>query len=293
MGALYVIGNGFDLHFGLATRTCDFFEYLEEQSIFDEVENALEVLHCYGVDWHEYEQSLNDIDLDEIENQNEIYPDYLSDHESDRDDGITNMQMYVDSISDAICSALNQMVLNANEKAEELRGDYYNETLFKAGDAILSFNYTSTIEYLFHVPKAVPIFHIHGKYEQGDSLIFGYRKNSKSYSHAWYSQDDDFDYYIGQQREIVYDFYQSWEKKLQINSLDAFLNQCHRVNQIIVLGHSMSAVDSEYMEQIEKIIAPDTWKISIYQQDDIDRIRGQNYSFENKIEYIRMEDVII
>ena len=38
-----------------------------------------------------YEQSLNDIDLDEIEFRNEIQPDYLSDRESDRDGGIVNM----------------------------------------------------------------------------------------------------------------------------------------------------------------------------------------------------------
>jgi len=51
-------------------------------------------LNCYGVDWNEYEQSLNDINLDEIEYQNEICPDYLSDHESDRDTKISGKEVF-------------------------------------------------------------------------------------------------------------------------------------------------------------------------------------------------------
>ena len=120
MGTLYIIGNGFDLNFNLKTRTEHFSEYLKHQSVYNEVGNALDVLDCYGVDWHEYEQSLNDIDLDEIEFQNEIQPDYLSDRESDRDGGILNMQMYVDSLSNAINTALEQMVENANNDVQQL-----------------------------------------------------------------------------------------------------------------------------------------------------------------------------
>ena len=93
MGTLYIIGNGFDLHFKLKTRPEHFEKYLETQPVYNERSNAFEVLNCYGVDWHEYEQSLNDIALDDIAFQNEIQPDYLSDRESDRDCGILNMQM--------------------------------------------------------------------------------------------------------------------------------------------------------------------------------------------------------
>ena len=124
MRTLYIIGNGFDLHFKLKTKTNHFVEHLKTQPVYNEVGNAFEVLNCYGVDWYEYEQSLNDIDLDDIEFQNEIQPDYLSDRESDRDGGILNMQMYVDSLSEAIRSALEQMVIAANEDALAL-SKYY------------------------------------------------------------------------------------------------------------------------------------------------------------------------
>lgn len=50
MSTLYVIGNGFDLHFELNTKTKDFKKYLEAEPVYNEVENALEVLMEYDVD---------------------------------------------------------------------------------------------------------------------------------------------------------------------------------------------------------------------------------------------------
>ena len=84
MGTLFVIGNGFDLHFGLKTKTADFEDFLSEQRIEGEMDNALEILNTYGVDWSEYEQSLADMNLDIIEQENLSFPDYMSDRESDR-----------------------------------------------------------------------------------------------------------------------------------------------------------------------------------------------------------------
>lgn len=293
MRTLYIIGNGFDLSFNLKTKTEHFSEHLRAQSVYNEVGNALDVLNCYGVDWHEYEQSLNDIDLDEIEFQNEIQPDYLSDRESDRDGGILNMQMYVDSLSDAINSALEQMVIVANNDARKLSMLSCKRKLFKSGDAILSFNYTSTIEYLFSVPDDVPIFHIHGCYEHGTRLIFGYRSNESSYADAWPSIDEEnWDYYVAQQRETVYAFYDSWRKPLQIDNLKAFLSKCYGIDKVVVLGHSMSPVDAEYMEQVEKSLRPISWEISYHNKDSISEIQSQGYSFGNKIRFALMNELM-
>ena len=251
-------------------------------------------MNCYGVDWNEYEQSLNDINLDEIEYQNEICPDYLSDRESDRDGGILNMQMYVESISDAINSALEQMVRAANNDALRLPSHNYNKQRFQKGDAILSFNYTSTFEYLFDIPNDVPVFYIHGCYNQAEPLIFGYRNNYNSYPTTWSSMDrDDWDFYIAQQREIVYRFYESWRKKLQLNELSKFLTQCYAIDRVVVLGHSMSAVDAEYMEKIEQSIRPAVWNISYYGESDIKKIQTQDYSFQNKIVFSRIDELLI
>lgn len=290
MRTLYIIGNGFDLHFNLKTKTDNFENYLKNQTIYNGVGNASDVFNGYGVNWYEYEQSLNNIDLDEIESQNEIQPDYLSDRESDRDGGILNMQMYVGSLSEAIRSALEQMVISANEDASVLSEDFLAPKLFEVGDAILTFNYTSTIEILFKVPDSVPIFHIHGCYEQGTPLVFGYRNNQNSYVKTWPDMDEDnWDYYVAQQREAVYDFYSSWEKKLEIDKLVSFLLKCGKMDRVVVLGHSMSPVDYEYMEKVDATLNPRIWEISYYNENDIHRVQSQRYSFQQKMIFKKMD----
>lgn len=293
MRILYIIGNGFDLHFNLKTKTDNFENYLKNQTIYNGVDNASDVFNSYGVNWYEYEQSLNDIDLDEIESQNEIKPDYLSDRESDRDGGIVNMQMYVGSLSEAIRSALEQMVISANEDALVLSEDFLAPKLFEVGDAILTFNYTSTIEILFEVPDSVPIFHIHGCYEQGTPLVFGYRNNQNSYVKTWPDMDEDnWDYYVAQQREVVYDFYSSLEKKLEIDKLVSFLLKCGKMDRVVVLGHSMSPVDCEYMEKVDATLNPRIWEISYYNENDIHRVQSQGYSFQQKMIFKNMDMIL-
>lgn len=293
MRTLYIIGNGFDLHFNLKTKTDNFENYLKNQTIYNGVDNASNVFNSYGVNWYEYEQSLNDIDLDEIESQNEIKPDYLSDRESDRDGGIVNMQMYVGSLSEAIRSALEQMVISANEDALVLSEDFLAPKLFEVGDAILTFNYTSTIEILFEVPDSVPIFHIHGCYEQGTPLVFGYRNNQNSYVKTWPDMDEDnWDYYVAQQREVVYDFYSSLEKKLEIDKLVSFLLKCGKMDRVVVLGHSMSPVDYEYMEKVDATLNPSIWEISYYNENDIHRVQSQGYSFQQKMIFKNMDMIL-
>lgn len=293
MRTLYIIGNGFDLHFNLKTKTDNFENYLKNQTIYNGVDNASDVFNSYGVNWYEYEQSLNDIDLDEIESQNEIKPDYLSDRESDRDGGIVNMQMYVGSLSEAIRSALEQMVISANEDALVLSEDFLAPKLFEVGDAILTFNYTSTIEILFEVPDSVPIFHIHGCYEQGTPLVFGYRNNQNSYVKTWPDMDEDnWDYYVAQQREVVYDFYSSLEKKLEIDKLVSFLLKCGKMDRVVVLGRSMSPVDCEYMEKVDATLNPRIWEISYYNENDIHRVQSQGYSFQQKMIFKNMDMIL-
>ena len=259
---LYILGNGFDLHYGLKTSTTDFINILREQRIYNEIENAVDVFAAYGIDWGEYEESISEIDLEELEEKNIIYPDYLSDHEYDRDGGIINIQDYTESLNISINNALNSMVDEANSQAGTIK--CYEDNLFENAVAIISFNYTSTYEILYG--KSIPILHIHGYYTDGDKLIFGYKSVKSQYYRLLGLEDGD--YYINAQRELIWKFYVSWKKELQTEKLMQFLKDIS-VDEIIVLGHSMSPVDSSYMELIEKILRPKKWRIS-YNKDRID-----------------------
>ena len=328
MGTLYVIGNGLDLHFGLETSINHFKAFLAKECIPEDMENARWVFEgLYGVDWSEYEQALAGIDLEVIYENHMCGPDYLSDHESDREGTIWEMHSYLSQLNNAVHSALKEMVRKANEAVEKFRNaaamdaaaeviveaaldrdlsrvaeivcqEYKDPlhmwkpiSLFQSGDAILSFNYTSTIEALFDLPEDVPICHLHGYFEASEDLIFGYRRMQNSPSPSWTDlSENDGDSYLQRQREEIYQFYEGWEKELQESRLEQFLKQCGPIQRVVVLGHSMGAVDAPYMERIDAVLQPKIWEISYY-ENELDCMGNPqqidvSYSFQKKVRRI-------
>lgn len=60
------------------------------------------------------------------------------------------------------------------------------------------------------------------------------------------------------------------------------MGKCEKIERVVVMGHSMSSVDSEYMELIEKVLNPKEWRISQYKEDPSwESLRG--YSFNKKV----------
>ena len=92
MGKLYIFGNGLDLHYGLKTSPNDYLQFLKQERIYNETSNAAEIFLNYNVNWSDFEQEIAYIDLEQIEENQAAYPDYMSDHESDREVVITNIQ---------------------------------------------------------------------------------------------------------------------------------------------------------------------------------------------------------
>ena len=110
-GTLYVLGNGFDCCHNLNTSPERFLEILKTKDIYNETETAEIVFKRYNVLWGDYESCLADIDLELIADEQMIVPDYLSDHEYDRDSGIFNMEQYTESLHQAIQDSLETMGL--------------------------------------------------------------------------------------------------------------------------------------------------------------------------------------
>lgn len=138
MGKLYIFGNGLDKHYGLKTAPADFSDILRNKRIYNEFEDATEIFAGYNVGWGNFEEDIAEIDLEQLENNQVNYPDYLSDHEYDRDGVIMNVAYYLDSLRKAIFDSLSEMVINAEQNIQSLPmdsrwlfededGDYYME----------------------------------------------------------------------------------------------------------------------------------------------------------------------
>lgn len=275
---LYIIGNGFDLHYGLETGVAAFKKLLSQKYIDTVGINALELFDAYGVDWGEYEMSLSDLDLESVQDLIMTYPDYLSDHESDREDCIYNTNTHINQLIDAVYDSLHEMIQNANS---QLRNLNYNELLpINECSPIVSFNYTSTLELLY----GIKAYHIHGLYEEGDDLIFGYKDmNSKNLLSRL-----EEDYYVDAQIDSINQLYAEFKKKIQIYQLEEYLNQIGDVDIVVVYGHSMSIVDYEYFVMINKLLSPSEWNVSYHGESDLVLFNVRQYSFFEKIKMFQL-----
>ncbi len=288
---LIILGNGFDLHFHLPTKVKDFEEILKTKKIYGFSSNALDAFNCYGVDWSEYENSIAEIELSEIEENNIEYPDYLSDHERDRECVIQNMDFHLESLNKAIYEALDEMVEDADDMFDKDNSPYFNEKeLLEKSAGIITFNYTSTAERLLQ-DSNFKILHIHGYRKLKENLIFGYGIPVSNYDVEW---DEDSDFYIQTQKEHIKNFYNEWKKDLQIEKLKDYLCGLNSVQKIIVLGHSLGLVDKEYFEIIESCLQPREWKVSYLDMESKLKLEAnaKYYSFSKKIKYFQWQESI-
>jgi len=124
--------------------------------------------------------------------------------------------------------------------------------------------------------------------DDGDTLSEDEKESELQY---WYMCLDnltgDRDFYIDTQREVVYQFYQSLKKEIQIDKLKKFLENCKGIERVVVMGHSMSSVDGDYMEMIEKILRPREWRISQYNNNPSEADVSE-YSFAENVQFYEL-----
>ena len=173
----YVIGNGFDLHYGLDTSYYSFKKYLMTVN-YEVVERVDDLFDRYDIgfenkdidEWSNFEDMLAvfcQLDRDEI--YEEAFDNAEMDDESAGyfDSPSWNVGYYteyIDILKNEFTNWINKIDLNINQ-------DIYFAP--NKDDYILTFNYTETIEANFSV-KESNILHIHGKV--GENLIVGHNE---------------------------------------------------------------------------------------------------------------------
>lgn len=314
---LFIIGNGFDLYFGLPTTVDRYIEILADFKMHNG-ENVIEVYSNYGVDWNQFEEGFSYLNANELFKEYCFPVDYTSDYEHDRTSGIFQMEDFVSALSSARIEALKLMIYEAEEAILNSEQNYLNQKSTFDNNVVISFNYTSTIETFFQ-PSNFKIFHIHGYYNTNqDNFVFGckdilkekmvqtnenlygkYKKDFEEIEKSNLSEenkelavaelanaisDQSDDYYVDAQKNAVNTFYLGLKKDFQEKELKRFLNQYVQqgIEEVVVLGHSMGEVDREYMEIIDSLVQPKRWIVSTYYNNPNQTILG-SYSFSEKI----------
>lgn len=270
---LYIIGNGFDLHHEICSAYSDFKAFLKKEdfSLFRLVEDYLPV----GEEWSELEVALGDIDVTYMFDNNSIYcPSYPADDWSDS--GHHDFQYEISKIVNNLSSKLRTQFANWVRQIEIHDGISAHNRLstLDINGMYLTFNYTSTLTSVYSVP-VTNILHIHGEAAMNDvDLVLGHAwKPSERKSLNDHPGVEDQDTRVTEAYDILDGYFSATfkpsEKIIQENA--SFFAGMHNIEEVFVLGHSMSDVDRNYFEAVVKAINIDTahWIIACLDSDEM------------------------
>ncbi|WP_394196820.1 bacteriophage abortive infection AbiH family protein [Litoreibacter albidus] len=262
---LFIIGNGFDLHHGIASKYSEFATYLkdEDRTVFDIAEEYVVPEKDL---WSCLEERLAEVDVDQIEEcANNFLVSYGADDWSD-----SYHHDYEYEI-EQICAAIS-------EKLRSHFSDWVRKIVIPsyAGNPVrciepaslfLNFNYTSTLQRLYDVPDS-RILHIHGSVQDPTAeIILG---------HGWYRQtsdlrsrftDEDTDVRVAGGFTLIDDLLANTFKPTKeiITRNKMFFHSLHSVSQIYVLGHSLADVDAPYFNEVLSNVSSNAqWIVSFY-----------------------------
>ncbi|WAT09643.1 bacteriophage abortive infection AbiH family protein [Rouxiella badensis] len=258
---LYIIGNGFDLFHDMKTGYNDFKKYVMRED--RDVYNAVDEFAPAGDEWNELESSLGDIDFYNIIERCEVYltsygaEDFkASDHH--------NYESEIERITKNLTTDLLEQFCNWVNKIEAPKDGQYKKFKSFDNEAIfLTFNYTSTLERLYSI-KESNIKHIHGSIDDGSEIILGHGWERNNTVNPAPGVDQDTRESGGY--DILDEMFNSNFKNCSkiINEESVFFDSLNSVTEIIVIGHSLSDVDSKYFKEILKHAPQSTiWRCAL------------------------------
>jgi hypothetical protein len=272
---LYIIGNGFDIYHGINSRYSDFKKYLLEvdESLYDLITEYIPV----DENWSDLEEALADTERERIvEYALDFFEPYGADDWSEEYNH--NYQNAIEEIVNGLSVNLKSYFVNwVTQLYIPKRAEVEIPTISLDRNAkFLSFNYTSTLSTIYEVPRSHILF-IHG--EAGNS------NKEITLGHAWKPDasqeenypDPDADPRLTDGEDLVVEFFNKTFKNVQriIDENKSFFVNLHEVANIYILGHSLSSVDVDYLNEIIRYLNVDRvlWKISYFGDDELDRHR--------------------
>jgi hypothetical protein len=293
---LFIIGNGFDLSHGIRSGYNDFRDFVKknDEELFDAVEE-----NFIGIDlWSDFEEALAWLDTDSIEDDATNYLESYGVNdwkESYHHDYQFEIQKRIDVITVQLKEKFTQWVLQLENNWTK-----YSCLIPLPNDAIyLTFNYTTTLESLYKLSDKI-VFHIHNKIvNESSTLILGHsRKPTADNSFNKGANLEDQDVRITEGNQILDSYFQDTYKSTEIIIAEnySFFTNLKSVEEVIILGHSLSPVDISYFQEIVKCIdiGKVNWKVTYH--NETDKLHHMQALIEigvsaNNIDLIKLENL--
>lgn len=248
---LFVLGNGFDLAHNIASKYWDFGEYLEMN--FPKFYNSLmaAINNDQGI-WSDFESSLPECGSAMEDTGLYLAQERLSelDYDPMSDEG---MGIWMDEQLRFIRS-LPEVLRQWIQSVDIDKPRVYKDGLFTNDDLYLTFNYTNTLEKLYCIKKE-NILHIHGDVEMPyQELIMGHGniKQIEWVTNRLEQSEREFSDCAIAVYKSELEFLKKTMKNTSmiISNNEAFFMELMDIDEVVVIGSSLSAVDKPYFEQI-------------------------------------------
>ncbi len=265
MVKLYIIGNGFDIYHKIKSRYSDFMDYVKKQD-----NDMFEMLEKYfNTDelWSDFEETLAYIDTDTItDDASDFLVSYGAGDWSDayHHDYQHEIEQALDLVTVKFRTHFTNWILQLEIPNSPQANIDLNSTF-------INFNYTSTLERAYRIPYK-KILYIHNKAVDGNSvLILGHCREFNDEDSFAKNNDEETDPRIAQGNVLLDDYFKETYKDTEtiIKENSAFIESLSKINEVFVLGHSISPVDIKYFQIIKgKIQKNAVWNISYHQETE-------------------------
>lgn len=281
---LILIGNGFDIMHGAKSGYSDFRDSMDET---DALRWALECSILGDNLWSDFEASLANIDAEGLLSTVDFWMDYFDVKDSDdsnfsaanffaaQDAAVTPARIISDELHIKFRNWVNRLRTNCDERPLT--------SILSPRSQYINFNYTEFLESLYGIPSR-RICYIHGdRGKKHQELILGHADDETSQTDHFEGKGH-YGAYCGALLHLN-DYFDSTTKQSHriIKSQKPFFSSLGKITDILVIGHSMSAVDYSYFRAIiSNNNSPKQlkWKISWHTTMDINRIEKFATSIE-------------
>ncbi len=270
---LYIIGNGFDLMHRVPSSYYSFRDSLgKKNGLRHDLETALTAEDI----WADFENALGTLNYDLMGSSHIV--DMWLDNFGFYDDDAGAAEFYMAAEAAAapisnLVSGLQPAFRRWMERLEVGTDERPLSGLINPQGKVLDFNYTEFIETLYGMKD---VCYIHGSRKKKGKLILGHkpgatgsfnekRGDPKNYRQAAIdvAQDNVFGLIREYDRELTKD------SREVIKKHQDFFDGLVSVEQIVVIGHSISPVDWDYFAEVRKKAVNAHWYFGIFGLNDL------------------------
>lgn len=271
-----MIGNGFDLHHGIPSHLWRFKRFVE-----DEDRGLSRLIDRYlpiEDDWSDLEKALADLDVHLVIDDLEHFASpYGADDWSDA--AHHDFQYEVSNVVENLSITLRK-VFGRWIRLLPAVGEFAGVGRLRVVDPdglFLNFNYTPTLQMSYGVVDQ-HILHIHGRSSQPDAdLILGHARNLGGVASLNALVDiTNVDTRLFEANQVLDQYFSATSKPARrlIAENQWFFEHLMCVQEVYVLGHSLSDVDTPYIRELLKArtVTNAKWTIACHDVDDYDRL---------------------